>query len=131
MALARDGGSTAIAESMLPKLLSATTLAENPAVVEQVRQMMAATPLSGITGAIGALRDRPDSSGLLPELSDTPTLVVVGEEDQITPPDKARAMSAAIPGSRFELVKGAAHLPTLERPDATTALLGEFLAGLP
>lgn len=131
MALAREGGSVAIAESMLPKMLSPTVRAENPALVERVRQMMAATPVAGITGAIGALKDRPDSTQLLTELSEMPTLVIVGEQDQITPPDKVKAMAAAIPGSRFELVKGAGHLPTLERPDATTALLGEFLAGLP
>lgn len=131
MALARDGGSVAIAESMLPKILSPTVQAENPSLVERVRQMMAATPVAGITGAIGALRDRPDSTGLLLELAEMPTLVIVGEQDQLIPPDKVRAMAAAIPGARFELVKGAGHLPTLERPDATTALLGEFLAGLP
>ena len=131
MATAREGGAAAIAESMLPRMLSPSALAENPALVERVRQMMAATPVAGITGAIAALRDRLDSTPLLGGLSETPTLVVVGEHDQITPPKQVRAMAAAIPGARFEVVKGAGHLPTLERPESTTALLGEFLAGLP
>ena len=131
LALAREGGAAAIAESMLPRVLAPNTFAENPSLVEQVRQMMAATPVSGITGAIAALRDRPDSTPLLGGLAGTPTLVVVGEHDQITTMETVRAMAEVIPGARFEVVKGAGHLPTLERPEATTALLGEFLAGLP
>jgi YbgC/YbaW family acyl-CoA thioester hydrolase len=130
MALAREGGAVAIAETLLPKMLSPSVFAENPALVERVRQMMAATPVAGMTGAIAALRDRPDSTALLGALSETPTLVVVGEHDQITTPDTVRAMAEAIPGARFKVVKGAGHLPTLERPESTTALLGEVLAGL-
>lgn len=130
LATAREGGSAAIAESMLPRILAPSAPAENPALVEQVRHMMAATPVAGLTGAIGALRDRPDSTALLPTLGSLPTLVLVGEHDQITPPETVRAMADAIPGARFEVVKGAGHLPTLERPETTTGLLGEFLAAL-
>ena len=53
---------SAIAESMVPKLVGPSTRTEEPEIVEQVRAMVAATPVSGIVGALGAMRDRPDST---------------------------------------------------------------------
>ena len=115
---------------MLPKMLAPSAATENPALAERVRKMMEATPVSGILGALGALRDRPDSTQDLPLLTRTPTLVVVGEQDQITPKDRAQAMATAIPGARLAVVPGAGHLTPMERPEATTALLADFLTGL-
>jgi pimeloyl-ACP methyl ester carboxylesterase len=57
-----------------------------------------------------------------------PTLVVWGESDRIATPAYGRAFTAGIPGARFELVAAAGHLPQIERPAATFALLDEFLA---
>ena len=69
---AREGGAQAIAELMLPKLLARATLKENPALVEQVRKQMAATPVAGILGAIAALKDRPDSLSSCPPWRGSP-----------------------------------------------------------
>ena len=52
-------------------------------LVERVRRMMAATPVAGMVGALAAMRDRHDSTGLLPTLAGLPTLVIVGEEDAL------------------------------------------------
>lgn len=129
-AQAREGGAESIAASMLPKMLARTAPAENPALVERIRVMMESTPVSGILGAISALRDRPDSTALLPRLNGLPALIVVGEDDQITPKDCAQAMADAIPAARLTVMPGAGHLSPVERPDAVTALMAEFLAGL-
>lgn len=129
-AQAREGGAESIAASMLPRMLARSAPAENPALVERIRVMMESTPVSGILGAITALRDRPDSMPLLPSLNSLPTLVVVGEDDQITPKDRAKVMADAIPGARLSVLAGAGHLTPVERPEAVTALLAEFLAGL-
>lgn len=124
----RDRGPGPIAEAMMGRLLSERT----PAVVaERVRATIMRTPVAGLIGALGAMRDRPDSTGLLSRLSAVPTLVVVGEDDPITPPATARDLANAIPGARLEVVSGAAHLPPLEQPKATARLLGDFIAGLP
>jgi 3-oxoadipate enol-lactonase len=101
------------------------------ATVERVRAMMAATPVAGIVGALGAMRDRPDSTPLLPELAGLPTLVIVGDEDEITPPAQAKAMAEAIPGASLVVIRSAGHLPPLERPAETTDAILAFLAGLP
>jgi YbgC/YbaW family acyl-CoA thioester hydrolase len=129
-AQARDKGAGAIAETMLPKMFAPSAATRKPEVVERVRALMAATPVAGIVGALGALRDRPDSTPLLSTLGDLPTLVLVGADDQITPPPRAAAMAAAIPGSRFVTIPGAGHLSTIEEPAATTEALRTFLSGL-
>ena len=130
-ATARDQGAAAIAEAMLPKVLGGSTLAGAPAVAEGVRAMMAAAPVAGIVGALGAMRDRPDSTPLLGELAGLPVLVIVGEEDQLTPPSQASAMAEAIPGASLVVIRSAGHLPPVERPAETTDAILAFLAGLP
>jgi YbgC/YbaW family acyl-CoA thioester hydrolase len=130
-ATAREQGAEAVAEAMLPKVLGRSTLAGAPATVERVRAMMAATPVAGIVGALGAMRDRPDSTPVLSELAGIPVLVIVGDEDEVTPPAQARAMADAIPGASLVVIRSAGHLPTMERPVETTDALLAFLQGLP
>lgn len=60
-----------------------------------------------------ALRDRPDRSALLPHLR-LPVLIVVGDEDAVTPPDESRAMKRAIPGAQLVELAGAGHLTSIE-----------------
>ena len=98
---------------------------------DTVISLMALTPRESIIAASTAIRDRADSRDLLPTLANTPTLVVVGHEDRLTPPDVARAMAAAIPGATLVEIDGAGHLPTLERPAETTAAMQQFLDRLP
>jgi pimeloyl-ACP methyl ester carboxylesterase len=63
-------------------------------------------------------------------LGDTtaPTLVIWGDDDGIASPGYGRAYAASIPGARFELVTDAGHLPQIEQPAATFALIDGFLA---
>jgi len=67
----------------------------------------------------------------LDRLSDitAPTLVVVGEQDLLTPPWQARAVAEAIPGARFELVTGpgSSHGLHIERPDDLLRIVNRFL----
>jgi 3-oxoadipate enol-lactonase len=126
-ALARESGAEAIADSMLPRLLAPGTTERAPEIAARIRRMMAATPVAGIIGALAAMRDRHDSTDLLPTLGGIPTLVLVGEEDVLTPPDAARRMAAGIPGARVVLVPGAGHVPPVERPFETNAALLDFL----
>lgn len=127
IAAVREKGAGAVAEAMLPRLLRPGTVTTNPGLVEQVRKMMAGSPVAGVAGALAAMRERPDSRPLLPTLGHVPTLVLVGEEDALTPPDVGRAMADAIPGAEYQIIGGAGHLPTLEQPEATTERLRRFL----
>lgn len=126
-ALAREGGAAAIAETMLHSMVASSATAE---LLQRVREIMSAAPVSGIVGALAAMRDRPDSTALLASLTGIPVLVMVGAEDRLAPPARASAMASAIPEARLIVVAGAAHLPTIEQPPVVTDAMRAFLAGL-
>ena len=130
MTLAKDQGAGAVAGQMLPKLLAPGALQSLPEVAARIRTTMENTALSGILGALGAMRDRVDSTPLLPTLSETPTLVVVGDQDQMTPPSLSRKIAEGIPGAVLSVIANAGHLPAVEQPIATTRVLAEFLESL-
>lgn len=127
IAKVRDLGPIAAAEAMLPRFFTATVPTD---LIHSVREMIMRTPVPGIVGALGAMRERPDSTPLLPTLVGVPTLVVVGQEDVITPPAIAEAMAAAIPEARLVEIPGAGHLPSVEQPVPTTRAILKFLQGL-
>ena len=129
-ATARERGTAAVSDAMLPKMLAPSTITGRPEVAERVRALMAATPVAGLVGALSAMRDRAGSESLLPTLAGIPTLVMVGAADILTPPEQARAMAEAIPGAQLAIVPGAGHLPPVEQPAATTENLREFLRSL-
>ena len=56
-----------------------------------------------------------------------PTLALAGDEDGSTPPDLVRETAELIDGARFEVVRGAGHLPCVERPAETAALIARFM----
>lgn len=125
-ATAREHGAGAIADAMLPKLFAPRTYDENPALVARVRDLMAATSIAGIVGALHGMRDRPDSTPLLGEI-DRPVLVLHGTDDQLIPPSEAEAMHQRLPNSRLEIVPSAGHLLNMEQPASFNAAVRNFL----
>lgn len=128
-ALARRQGSEAVADAMLPGMIGKSTRAKQPDLVERVRTMLAAAPVDGVAGALEALMNRPDSTPTLATI-DVPTLIVVGDEDVLTPVAESQALHAAIPGSRLAVLSGAGHISNVERPAAFNHVLSEFLAAV-
>ena len=74
-----------------------------------------------------AILNRVDSRPLLLSIR-CPALVLVGDADELTPPERAREMAAAIPGAKLTVVPECGHLSTLERPAAVTAALAEWMS---
>ena len=72
----------------------------------------------------------PPASGRLASVA-APTLVVAGELDVPFMTESCQSLAAAVPGARFELVGGAAHLPPMERPAVFASLLLDFLGSVP
>jgi 3-oxoadipate enol-lactonase len=122
-------GMTALADLMVPKLLAPDSQTAMPQVVERVRSMIESAPPVGVIGALRAMKERADSTLLLPTI-DVPTLVIAGREDQLIPVDYARSIAAEIPGAQFTLIQGAGHLVPMEQPVPTSRVIGEFLDAL-
>ncbi|MFC1707153.1 alpha/beta fold hydrolase [Planctomycetota bacterium] len=120
----RDGVGAA-RDALLPKLLASS---EGPAASFVTEMIEAASP-EGIANALRGMGQRADSTAQLSQVR-VPTLVLVGEEDQLTPKELAAALAAGIPGARLEVIPGAAHLPPVEAPGQTARALGAFLKGL-
>jgi pimeloyl-ACP methyl ester carboxylesterase len=91
--------------------------------------MLEAAPPAGVIGALQALMTRADSLKTL-ETIDVPTLILVGDEDVLTPPSVAKTMADAIRGASLHIIAGSGHLTNIERPAAVNHLLSEFLSSL-
>src|SRR5262249_51805419 len=115
-------GPPAIADQMLPKLLSSDASRD---VVADVRGLIETGAPAAIDAAIGALMKRPDSTPDLPRIT-CGALIVVGDHDAITPPSDAEVMQRAIPRSRLAVIPGAGHLSNLEQPTAFSRVLADF-----
>ncbi len=116
-----------VADQMVPKLLKPQP---DPAAVKAVRHLIADGTPAGVAAAQRGMAVRPDSFATLATVS-VPTLVVVGEEDTLTPPAEAEKLAAGVKGARLVKIPGAGHLPNLENPGPFTEALAGFFAGLP
>jgi pimeloyl-ACP methyl ester carboxylesterase len=126
---ARTSGSKAIAATMLPKMITSQSQQSRPQLVAQVNAIMEACPAQTIEHALAAMRDRSDFRDCLPSIAE-PTLIIVGDNDPITPPAVAESMNKAIPHSKLVIIKGAAHLSTMEQPEQVNQALRAFLSSL-
>lgn len=129
LALLEREGPSGVGREMLPKLLGDTTRQQRPEIEPLVRRLIKGQSPAALRGAILRMMQRPDARDLLPTLH-LPTLIVVGEEDELTPPADARVMADAIDGATLEIVPHAGHLPNLEQPELFNRTLRAFLSQL-
>lgn len=123
---ALEEGMTSITDLILKKALAPRTLAERPLIVARVREMIHTTKPEGAAAALRGMAARSDQTDFLASIL-APTLIIVGSEDQLTPPRDAELMRREIRGSRLEVIEGAAHVSNLERPEEFNRALTEFL----
>lgn len=124
--LVKEKGSAAIAEAMLPKLLSAKTIETNPKLVERVKQIMNGASVPGIVAALGAMRDRPDSIETLKNFSG-PVLIIAGQDDQLMPMAEQELMKTAARNGNLVVIPSAGHLSPMEQLDLFSNQLAQFL----
>ncbi len=97
---------------------------DSPAV-SPWRRMVETTPAAGYVGcshAIAGTDFYTTTAGLR-----LPAQVIAGDADGSTPPDLVRELAELIPGARYDLIRGAGHLPCVEKPDDFAAILMRFL----
>ncbi len=121
-------GHDPLVEGVIEKLLSPSTIANNPLLVNEVQLLMRSNSVQGVAAALRAMACRADSTSLLPHI-DVPTTLLVGDDDVISTPAEMRQMASVITESRFVTIPLAGHLSPMENHDAvTSALLDQIIA---
>ena len=123
IAKVREQGTGVVVDSMLPKMLTPDAPEDMRA---HVREIMSSASPEFVIAALGAMAERPDSSDVLPRIT-VPTLILVGDQDTITPPSDAERMAKNIPNAQLVTIAGAAHLSTVEKAEEVNEAVAGFL----
>jgi pimeloyl-ACP methyl ester carboxylesterase len=123
--LAQQGRFAEITDDQFPLLVHRSRHAD-ATLKAAVRAMNEETGPEAYLRQQQAIIGRADSRANLAGIA-CPTLVLVGDEDQLTPPALAHEMAASIRGSRLVVVPECGHLSTMERPQAVTAAMVEWM----
>jgi pimeloyl-ACP methyl ester carboxylesterase len=129
-AMEGDDPAATLTERVLPPLLGTTTERERPMVAGRVRALVQSAPPPAVAWAARAMAERPDSTATLSDVR-VPSLVLVGEEDVLTPPSDAQSLVDVLPNAQLVQLPGAGHLSAVETPEEFTRSLRQFLDGLP
>ncbi len=121
----REGGAGFL-DDFVPNLISPQTRERSPRFLAELRAMAADVPDHVLVGCLRGMRDRPDSTSLLPSIT-VPSLILVGAGDTIMPPAAAQAMAASLPNATLAVIPGAGHTPSVERPIPTAEAMLGFL----
>ncbi|MGI8698778.1 MAG: alpha/beta fold hydrolase [Mycobacteriales bacterium] len=123
------GNAAVLLEEVLPTLLGDTSERERPEVVAAVRQMVTDAPAPAVAWAQRAMAARPESLASLRSVG-VPTLVVVGAQDRLSPPEEAQQIVDVVPGAELRQIAAAGHLCAVETPAEFTRAVGDFLTRL-
>jgi 3-oxoadipate enol-lactonase len=123
--VARKQGMTALADGVIERWFTEAFRREPSIAVDRVRQMILDTPAHGYAACCAAIRDM-DLRELITGIR-VPTLVIVGQDDPATPPEKSEEIQRRIPSAQLEVVPDAAHLLNIEQDVVLDALLMSLL----
>lgn len=122
----RTGSVEPLLTAVLPKLLGTTTAQSRPELAGRVRTWVEAASPPAVARASRAMAARPDSFGTL-RAFDGPALVLVGEEDELSPVKDAEAMAAALPDAELVVVPATGHLAAVEDSHPVIPALARLL----
>jgi pimeloyl-ACP methyl ester carboxylesterase len=125
--LARAGRLGEVMDALFPRLVHARRWGDE-SLRRIVRAMMQEVGVEGFINQQTATMGRPDSRSGLTAIR-CPTLVIVGDGDVLTPPDRAEEIASGIPGAHLSVIRDSGHLSTLEQPAAVTQSMVHFLDG--
>lgn len=125
MALAADGHFSEVIDALIPRLVHASRR-EDVALVTQIRLMGVEVGVAAYLRQQTANIARVDSRPMLRDIR-CPTLVLVGDSDQLTPPERAVEIADGVAGAELVVVPQCGHLSTLERPEAVSDALRAWL----
>jgi pimeloyl-ACP methyl ester carboxylesterase len=111
---------------MIPNLMGRTTLTTRPDLVEGARSMMRKMSAENISLVLRGMAERPDSVADLKTIN-VPALLVIGDEDVLSPVADGELMRQNIPGSQLKVVPKGGHYSPWEQPEAVGPVLRQFL----
>ena len=117
------------AHDAVQKLFCEASLIERPDDVSFVEQIILNTPEESIVNTLKALATRRETCSRLHEIN-IPVTILVGESDQITPPEVAQKMQDLITGSSIQVIEKAGHLTNLENPTSFNSHVQKFLTAI-
>jgi pimeloyl-ACP methyl ester carboxylesterase len=121
-----DEGPAVIIEPMLEKLFSPTTRQRSDDRIRATREVMLATEPAVIAAALQAMAERPDATKLLGQI-DVPTLLICGQQDEITTASEMASMAERMPNAHLEVIPDAGHMAPLEQPELVNKAIRKFL----
>ncbi|MBE0619534.1 MAG: alpha/beta fold hydrolase [Burkholderiales bacterium] len=125
IALAERGEFSRVTEILLPLLIHPARLAE-PALSDVIKSMARNVGKDAFVRQQQAIMSRADSLKQLATIA-SPTLVLCGRQDVLTPLARHEEIAAGVEGARLEVIEDCGHLSTLERPDTVNAALRRWL----
>lgn len=123
--MVREGGLEALVEGNMQRWFTGDFHANRQDDLAGYSNMFLRTPVEGYVGTATAIREA-DLSAAAVEVK-IPTICIVGEEDGATPPDLVLGTAKLIPDSRYEVIKGAGHIPCVEQPEILVEIIKAFL----
>ena len=111
---------------LLPKLLSDQTFRDRPSVVEEVRNWLRQAPPEAVAWYQRAMAKRTSSLELLGTLH-IPTLVLYGDQDQLSPVAEQDQLVAVLREGHRQVIQGAGHLAPMEDPVAVARAICSFV----
>lgn len=127
IAMAQAGKLQDVVDTLTPRFIHKNRHNDEP-LKKIVRAMAADTGAEAFVRQTKAIMSRQDARPLLAEIK-CPTLVLVGDGDELTPPDLAKEVAGGISGAKLVVVPDCGHLSTLEKPEAVNAALAGWLNG--
>ena len=124
--MARTRGLGEIVDGLFPRFVHARRWGDE-SLRRICRAMMQEVGVDGFINQQTAIMSRPDSRPGLARIR-CPTLVIVGDGDVLTPPERAEEIANGIPDARLIVIRDSGHLSTLEQPAAVARSMVEFLS---
>lgn len=124
-AVSREKGLGALSDTAMRRLFAPDFQAANPSLMQERLAAFLRTDPSVFRAACDALAGldlRPDLGAV-----DVPVLVLVGEQDEATPPPMSRELAAGLPNAQLTILPGCAHVPQLQEPERFLAAMVPFL----
>ena len=122
--IARTGGLAAAADAWIPPMVHPDRR-DDRKLIDDITAMILRNTLDDFLGQMHALLHREDRTGLLATI-DQEVLLVAGEADSHSPPAQHENMAKLLPKSHLEIVAGAGHMVTMEKPDEVSTILLEW-----